>query len=123
MNGINYSFSRDFNESSQVHAYWKYVFNLTKEYRHNYGTLPNKAQFDVKWFEKRDKAANDPTNAFNPFSNTEHYVWAAMENLMSYYALRGCKEPTSLNTEDFQAVDCLDSVEGSIYNGFPYTSY
>ena len=86
----------------QVHAYWKYIFSVTKEYQHDYGTPPNGAQFDDKWFEKRNKAAYDPTNPFNPFSDTEHYVWAAMENIMRHYATRGYKEPTCIKVKDFE---------------------
>ena len=63
-------------------AYWKYVHRITKEQRHTLETLPNKAQFDPNWQQKRLKGAYEPKNWFNLFSDDEHYVWATLENVM-----------------------------------------
>ena len=97
-------------------AYWKEIFRVSKEQRHDFGTLPNKSKFDEKWFEKRSKAANDPSNPFNPFSNTKHYVWAALENIMAYFNTRGCLEPASICVEDY----IEDVIDEGDYKGIPY---
>ena len=82
--------------SGEMQAYWKQVFNMTRANRITYGTLPNKSDFDATWVEKRIAAAEDPTNEFNPYSNIEHYIWCAMENIMFHWCTRGANEPSSL---------------------------
>eukprot|EP00536_Pseudo-nitzschia_multiseries_P015137 jgi/Psemu1/41422/gm1.41422_g len=52
--------------------------------------------------KKRNKAINDPSNPLDPFNNLEHFVWCAMENIMTEWALRGCLEPSSIVKEDFE---------------------
>ena len=75
--------------------------NETRKIRSNYGTLPNKSDFDPEWWEKRNRAAFDNHNKFSPLSNVEHFVWAALENIMVYWCLRGCREPSLLMVDDF----------------------
>eukprot|EP00536_Pseudo-nitzschia_multiseries_P019077 jgi/Psemu1/58794/gm1.58794_g len=89
-NGITYSQTQDFNEAGGFQAYWKNVFKIAKTYKADYGTCPNKARFDVN------------CNPLNPFNNLEHFVWCAMENIMTKWALRGCLEPSSIVKEDFK---------------------
>ena len=69
--------------SGEFQAYWKYVHWIVKEERHTFEALPHKAEFDPQWKLKRIKAAFDANNAFNPFSDVEHFVWATLENIMS----------------------------------------
>ena len=57
--------------------------------------------FDADWEAKRLKAAFDPKNPFCPFSNDEHYIWCALENIMFQFNTRGCMEPSSIVVEDF----------------------
>eukprot|EP00536_Pseudo-nitzschia_multiseries_P012836 jgi/Psemu1/33262/gm1.33262_g len=94
--------STDFDHPGGFQAYWKKNFAITSEHRKSYGKLPNKAQFDPKWFTKRWEAVWDPKNPLDPFNNMEHYVWCAMENIMTKWATRGCKEPAPLVKEDFE---------------------
>ena len=75
--------------------------NETRKIRSDYGTLPNKSDFDPKWWEKRNRAAFNNHNKFSPLSNVEHFVWAALENIMVYWCLRGCREPSLLMVDDF----------------------
>jgi hypothetical protein len=102
--------------SGQLKAYWKHVFAIVKEHDSSYGTLPNKSMFDEHWEEKRLKAANDPTNPFNPFNNNEHYVWCALENVMYQFCTRGCLEPTSICVDDF--VQCV--IDKGAFKGIPF---
>eukprot|EP00536_Pseudo-nitzschia_multiseries_P016785 jgi/Psemu1/47747/gm1.47747_g len=81
---INYSLATDSDHPGGFQAYWKKNFAITGEHRKSYGKLPNKAQFDPKWFTKRWKAVQDPKNPLDPFNNIEHY------------------EPASLVKEDFE---------------------
>jgi hypothetical protein len=102
--------------TGEFQAYWRWVFGVTKEQRHDYGTLPNKATFDVKWREKRMKAAMDPSNPFNPFSDDDHYVWCALENIMFEFNTRGCLEPSSICVEDFET----GIIEEGAFKGIPF---
>ena len=102
--------------SGKTHAYWKYIFDFTKEQLYNFGTKPYKAQCNDKWFEKRSKAAIDLVNPFNPFSNVEHYVWVALENIIYDFNTQGCKEPTSIKVEGIE----VGTIPEGDYAGFPY---
>ena len=66
--------------TGKIHAYWKYIFEITKEQQQE--QQHNKATFDEKWFEKIERAALDPSNSFNPYSNIGHHVWAALEKII-----------------------------------------
>eukprot|EP00536_Pseudo-nitzschia_multiseries_P018476 jgi/Psemu1/55782/gm1.55782_g len=101
-NGITYSQTQDFNEAGGFQAYWKNVFKIAKTYKADYGTCPNKARFDANWYQKRNKAINDPSNPLDPFNNLGHFIWCAMENIMTKWALHGCLEPSSIVKEDFE---------------------
>ena len=114
--GIVYSFLKDFNGKGQLHAYWKYIFKITKEFRHNYGTQPNKSCFDPNFFKKRIVAAEDPNNPYNPFSNVKHYVWTALENIIYEFNTRGCKEPTSITLNDLEE----GIISEGAFAGIPY---
>ena len=101
--------------SGEFQAYWKAIYEVVREQRHTFGTLANKSTFDEKWFEKRSRAANDPSNPFNPFSNYEHYMYAALENLMVTFALRS-QEASSLVVEDFEE----DYIFEGDFKGIPF---
>eukprot|EP00536_Pseudo-nitzschia_multiseries_P011591 jgi/Psemu1/29449/gm1.29449_g len=101
-NGITYLQTQDFNEAGGFQAYWKNIFKISKTYKADYGTCPNKARFDVNWYQKWNKAINNPSNPLDPFNNLEHFVWCAMENIMTKWALRLCLEPSSIVKEDFE---------------------
>ena len=75
-----------------------------------------KSSFDSKWQEKRMIAANDPSNPFNPFSNDDHFVWAALENVMYEFNTRGCLEPSSICVEDF----ITGTIEDGAYKDIPF---
>eukprot|EP00536_Pseudo-nitzschia_multiseries_P000366 jgi/Psemu1/815/gm1.815_g len=101
----NYSLATGFDHPGGFQAYFKKNFSITGEHRKSYSELPNKAQFDPKWFSKWWEASCSPQYPLDPFNNIEHYVtyvWCAMENIMTKWATHGCKEPTSLGTEDFE---------------------
>ena len=100
----------------QLQAYWKHVFSVVKEHDSSYGTLPNKSTFDENWEAKRLKAARDPKNPFNPFTNEEHYTWCCLENVMYQFCTRGCLEPTSICVEDF----VVDVIDKGAFKGIPY---
>eukprot|EP00536_Pseudo-nitzschia_multiseries_P011345 jgi/Psemu1/28636/gm1.28636_g len=101
-NGITYSQTQDFNKAGGFQAYWKNIFKIAKTYKVDYGTCPNKARFDKDWYNKRNKAINNPSNPLDPFNNLEHFVWCAMENIMTEWATHGCTEPSSIVKEDFK---------------------
>eukprot|EP00536_Pseudo-nitzschia_multiseries_P006214 jgi/Psemu1/14738/gm1.14738_g len=101
-NGITYLQTQDFNKAGGFQAYWKNIFKIAKTYKADYGTCPNKACFDVNWYKKRNKAIADPHNPLDPFNNLEHFVWCAMESIMTEWALCGCLEPSSIVKEDFE---------------------
>eukprot|EP00536_Pseudo-nitzschia_multiseries_P004108 jgi/Psemu1/9274/gm1.9274_g len=83
-NGITYLQTQDFNEAGEFQAYWK------------------NACFDINWYNKRNKAINDSKNPLDPFNNLEHFVWCAMENIMTKWATCRCLEPSSIVKEDFE---------------------
>eukprot|EP00536_Pseudo-nitzschia_multiseries_P011784 jgi/Psemu1/29998/gm1.29998_g len=112
---INYSLATDFDHPGGFQAYWKKNFAITGT-QEIYGKLPNKAQFDPKWFTKRWKAVWDPKNPLDPFNNMEHYVWCAMENIMTKWATHGCKEPASLVKEDFET----GLIQEGEFTGIPF---
>eukprot|EP00536_Pseudo-nitzschia_multiseries_P013740 jgi/Psemu1/36209/gm1.36209_g len=98
---MNYSLATSFDHPGGFQAYWKKNFAITGEHRKSYSKLPNKAQFDPKWFTKQWETVRNPKNPIDPFNNIEHYIWCAMENIMTKWATRGFKEPVSLVKEDF----------------------
>ena len=101
----------------EFHGYWNEVFRVTKLYREDYGTLPNKSTFDKDWYEKRNKAALDEDNKFDPHPqrNVEHFVWCALENVMCQFCLRGNLEPSSLLVEDFTQ----EYIQEGAFKGIP----
>ena len=93
------------------------MFDFTKEQQYNFGTKPHKAQCNHKRFKKRSKASNHLENPFNPFTIVEHYVWAALENIIYEFNTQGCKkQPTSIKVEDIKVGSILEWD----YAGFPY---
>ena len=56
----------------------------------------------MEWFEKRQRAIDDPRNPLNPVNNTDHFVMIALENLIVEWNTRGCKEPVHIVKEDFE---------------------
>eukprot|EP00536_Pseudo-nitzschia_multiseries_P010170 jgi/Psemu1/25225/gm1.25225_g len=64
--------------------------------------LSKQCSLDVNWYQERNKAINDPSNPLNPFNNVTHFVWCAMESIKTKWALRGCREPSSIVKEDFK---------------------
>eukprot|EP00536_Pseudo-nitzschia_multiseries_P006594 jgi/Psemu1/15691/gm1.15691_g len=68
----------------------------------DYGTCSNKARFNKHWYKKRNKAINGPNSPLDPFNNPEHFVWCAMENIMTKWATHRCLEPSSIIKEDFE---------------------
>eukprot|EP00536_Pseudo-nitzschia_multiseries_P005457 jgi/Psemu1/12602/gm1.12602_g len=101
--------TQDFNEAGGFQAYWKNIFKIAKTYKTDFSTCPNKAHFNVNWYKKWNKAINDPSNLLDLFNNLKHFVWCAMENIMTKWALRDCLEPSSIVKEDFET--------GPNYNG------
>lgn len=87
--GIRYTLQKDFNERGDFLAYWRYVFDITKKYRPDYGTTPNSAQFDENWRQKRTKAIADGKLDLN---NYKHHIMVLTEELMCCFNLRGSEE-------------------------------
>ena len=77
------------------------MYAFCVEHRPDFGTLPNQAQFNADWFEKRQMAIDDPGIEFDPVRNTEEFVNVALENLIVEWYTRGCLEPISIVKEDF----------------------
>eukprot|EP00536_Pseudo-nitzschia_multiseries_P012120 jgi/Psemu1/30962/gm1.30962_g len=94
--------TQDFNKTGRFQAYWKNIFKIAKTYKTDYGTCPNKACFDKHWYKKWNQAINDPKNPLDPFNKLEHFVWCAMENIMTKWATHRCLEPNSIVKEGFE---------------------
>ena len=89
-NDIWYRLMKDFNSKGSLLAYWRYAFEMAKKYQIDYGTLPNAAEFDPEWREKRAIAIKK--GALDPLNNYEHHTWCLVEEVMTCNGLRGEKE-------------------------------
>jgi len=84
--------------------------------RTDFGSLPNQAQFDADWFEKRQMAIDDPEIKFDPVNIIEDFMKVAMENLIVQWCTRGITEPISITKEDFER----GIIKDGEYAGIPY---
>lgn len=87
---IVYRLQRDFKGKGKLLAYWRYVFEITKSSRPDYGTTPHAAQFDANWRIKRQRAIE--SGELKPLTDYKHHLMVLTEELMCCNNLRGSKE-------------------------------
>ena len=89
-------------------AYWKEVFQETKELIPLYSTTPNKATFDPEYREKRYKCFYDPSHPYKPVDldgnviNFDQFMWLVAEVIKTHFMSRLSKEPSLMVAEDFK---------------------